>query len=401
MIINKYNWPPNIPEMGDIVKNYIDTGESLSIAGKSGIYEKLEDTFAKLHNRKYGLLVSSGTIALYSAYFAIGLKPGDEVICTVYSYHATATPLLHFGVKIVFCDVESDTGNIDANKIEALITNKTKAIVSNDQWGHPVDKDAILAICRQYNLKYVEDCSHAHFSEYKGRYSGSFGDIACWSFQGNKLLSGGEGGILLTDNQDIYEQAVLLGHNLKRPFSCVKNKEFSEIRRTGYGLKFRMHPIAAVMVYHQLANYCFDWIKNRSEMLNYFQNELEKHTPIQRMAKRNYVTSMGAWYGFKPICDFANIAITRDRLISAMQSKGFDVKVPGSAPLTEYALFDNDKFQILNFEKGAIDKKQFPNAYKYYNSTLSIPTFTFEEDRETIDQYIKGFVDCFKERGLK
>lgn len=400
MNINKFCWPPSTIEIGDVVKEYIDNGESLSIADRSGIYKKLEDKYAQLHDRKYGLLVSSGTMALYSAYFAIGLKPGDEVICTVYSYHATATPLLHLGVKIVFCDVEVDTGNIDVSKIEELITLKTKAIVSNDQWGHPVDKDEIIEICERFNLKYVEDCSHAHFSEYKGKYSGSFGDVACWSFQGNKLLSGGEGGILLTNNESIYEQAVLLGHNLKRPFNCVKNKEYFDIRRTGYGLKLRMHPIAALMVNYQLENYCFDWIRSRKKILNYFQKQLESKTPIKGMVKKEYVTSMGAWYGFKPICDFENIGVTRDDLISYMQEKGFDVKLPGSAPLAEYALFENNKFPILNFKKNGVCKEGYPNAYKYVNSAISIPTFTFDNDKVTIDQYIQGFVAFFMKRGI-
>ena len=256
--LNKFQWPPVIPEMGEVIKQYIDSGQPLSIADCSGVYQELEQSFAKLHGRKYGLVLSSGTMALYSAFFGLDLLPGDDVICTAFSYHATAAPLLHLGVNVVFCDVEPDTGNIDCSKIETLITSKTKAIVTNDQWGHPVDKEAILTICQTHDLKYVEDCSHAHFSEYKNKYVGSFGDVACWSFQGNKLLSAGEGGILLTDDQEIYERAVLLGHNLKRPETEVKNPAYQGLLRTGYGLKLRMHPLAAVMALHQLQNYCFD-----------------------------------------------------------------------------------------------------------------------------------------------
>lgn len=382
--------------MGEIVKNYIDSSKPLSIADRSGIYETLENNFAKLHNRKYALLVSSGTMALYSSFYALGLQPGDEVISTVYTYHATATPLLHLGVNIVFCDVESDTGNIDVTKISDLITPKTRAIITNDQWGHPVDKDAILSICKKHKIRYVEDCSHAHFSEYKGRYSGTFGDIACFSFQGNKLLSGGEGGILLTDDRNLYEQAVLLGHNLKRPFDSVKNKDFFDIRRTGLGLKLRIHPLAALIINHQLEHYCFDWIKSRNKMLKYFNEELKSKTPMVGMIKKEYVTSMGAWYGFKPLVDFKKVGKTRDDLIKYMQPRGFNVKAPGSVPLIDLAIFEKDKFQILNFQKKGVDKNNYPNAHKYYNSALSIPTFTFENDRETINQYVTAFSDFFK-----
>ena len=395
MSLNRFQWPPSIPELGDIVKKYIDTRQPISIADKSGVYKKLEDEFAQLHNRRYALLVSSGTMALYSAYFAINLLPGDEVICTAFSYHATAAPLLHCGVNIVFCDVEADTGNIDVSKIESLITSKTKAVVTNDQWGHPVDKDAVTTLCDKYALKYIEDCSHAHFSEYKGKYVGTFGDAACWSFQGNKLLSGGEGGILLTDDQDIYERAVLLGHNLKRPFTEVSNPLYKELRRTGFGLKLRIHPLAAVIILHQLENYCFEWIKSRKETLEYFESELEKNTPISPMAKRDYVTSMGAWYGFKPRMDFHSAGIDRSAFVNHIQEQELEIKIPGSELMPRYELFNSKNILLHGFPKN-IKQMPYPGADKYIASIISIPTWTFREDRKIIDKYIECFKSFFK-----
>ncbi len=391
----KFQWPPKIEEMGDVIKNYIDSGQSLSIPDASGIYNELESKFATLHNRKYGLVLSSGTMALYSAYFGLNLKEGDEVICTAFSYHATAAPLLHFGVKIVFCDVEEDTGNIDVTKIEELITQKTKAIVTNDQWGHPCDKDEILKICKKYNLKYVEDCSHAHFSQYKGKYSGTFGDVACWSFQGNKLLSGGEGGILLTDDQDIYERAVLLGHNLKRPAQSVKNPSYKPLERTGFGLKLRMHTLSAVMVNHQLDNYCFDWIESRKETLEYFEKRLLEETFLEPMTKKSYVTSMGAWYGFKPKADFKKLGIDRKHMVNWMEEKGFDISLPGSEVIPTYALFSSKDFSIQDFEKH-FESKHYPNAEKYCEKTLSFPTFTFKEF-DVVDKYIDAIKEYYSE----
>ena len=391
MCLKSFQWPPAIPELGDIVKKYIDTRQPISIADRSGVYKELEDEFARLHNRRYALLLSSGTMALYSAYFALDLLPGDEVICTAFSYHATAAPLLHFGVNIVFCDVESDTGNIDVSKIEALITSKTKVVVTNDQWGHPVDKDAITALCVKHGLKYVEDCSHAHFSEYKGQYVGTFGDVACWSFQGNKLLSGGEGGIMLTDDQNIYERAVLLGHNLKRPFTEVSNPLYKGLRRTGFGLKLRIHPLAALIILHQLKNYCFEWIKSRKETLEYFESELKKYTPILPMAKRDYVTSMGAWYGFKPRMDFQSANINRSAFVKRMQEQGLEIKIPGSELMPRYELFNSKDILLHDFSK-KIHQMPYTGADKYIASIISIPTWTFREDRKIIDKYI----ECFK-----
>lgn len=381
--MEKYRWPPLIPEMGDLVKDYIDRGMPLSIPDESGIIHELEINFARLHGRKYGLAVSSGTMALYSAFFALGLIAGDEVICTAFSYHATAAPLLHLGIHIVFCDVDPDTGNIDASMIEPLITTRTKAVITNDQWGHPCDKEAVLAICRRYNLRYVEDCSHAHFAQYKGRYTGTFGDIACWSLQGRKLLSGGEGGILLTDDQDIYERAVLLGHNLKRPAQSVKNDFYRPLDRTGYGLKLRMHPLAALMINHELEHYCFSWIESRKKTLSYFQSRL-KRTLLMPMEIKDYVSSMGAWYGFMPRLAPC-IRPYRQHFVDWMNDKGLQMSIPKSRPIPDYQLFQPDQFKIGTFTKHSVGN--CPNAQNYYQSIVSIPTYTFEE-YDLINRYI-------------
>lgn len=382
--MEKYRWPPYIPEMGDLVKDYIDQGKPLSIPDESGIIHELEYDFAKLHHRKYALAVSSGTMALYSAFFALGLSEEDEVICTAFSYHATAAPLLHFGVKIVFCDVEPDTGNIDTAQIEQLITPKTRAIVTNDQWGHPCDKERVLELCRRHGLRYVEDCSHAHFAQYRGRYVGTFGDVACWSLQGRKLLSGGEGGILLTDDQDLYERAVLLGHNLKRPAQSVKNEIYRPLDRTGYGLKLRMHPLAALMIDHELKNYCFSWIESRARTLEYFQSQLQG-TFLRPMARRDYVTSMGAWYGFMPRLDPA-YKVDREHFIRWMNDQQLQISIPKSRPIPDYALFAPDRFPIGHFTKHPVGT--YLNAQSYYAQIVNIPTFTFEE-YDRINRYIE------------
>lgn len=387
--MKKYKWPPQLPELGDVVKQYVDAGKPLSIPDESGIIRELEHAFAQLHHRKYALAVSSGTMALYSAFFALGLSEADEVICTAFSYHATAAPLLHFGVKIVFCDVEADTGNIDYVQVEQLITSKTKAVITNDQWGHPCDKQKIVELCKKHSLFYVEDCSHAHFAEYCGQYVGTFGDVACWSLQGRKLLSGGEGGILLTDNQDIYERAVLLGHNLKRPMQSVKNDAYKPLDRTGYGLKLRMHPLAALMVHYELTQYCFSWIESRTKTLDYFQQRL-KETFLLPMVQRDYVTSMGAWYGFMPRIP-AECRVDRMHFVRWMQEeKQLQISIPKSRPIPDYALFAPNQFPIGGYTKHSIGT--YPQAQTYYRSIVSIPTFSFEEYAQ-----INAYIDAIQE----
>jgi dTDP-4-amino-4,6-dideoxygalactose transaminase len=320
-----FRWPPRVEGLSKVVADYIESGGMLSIVDRSGVYRQLEDRLCSLMGRKYAILTSSGTMALYSAFFGLDLHPGDEVISTVYSFHATATPLLHLGVRVIFCDVEPDTGNIDASRIRELITKNTRAIVTNHMWGHPVDVAAIQDICRKKELAWVEDCSHAHFSEYRGRFVGAFGDAAVFSLQGNKLLTGGEGGVLLTDRTDLYERATLLGHSLKRSETCVKDPRWQSILHTGFGLKLRMHPLAAVIVLHLLEHHCFDWIASRTETLKRFSDGLAATGKILPMARRDYVTSMGAHYGFKPILDTGSIDISRSRIVEALKAEGADV----------------------------------------------------------------------------
>jgi perosamine synthetase len=390
-----FRWPPHIEGLSTVVADYIESGGKLSIVDRSGVYQQLEDRLCHLMGRKYAILTSSGTMALYSAYFGLDLRPGDEVISTVYSFHATATPLLHFGVKVIFCDVEPDTGNIDPSRIKELITENTRAIVTNHTWGHPVDVSAIQNICREKNLAWVEDCSHAHFSQYQNQFVGSFGDAAIFSLQGNKLLTGGEGGVLLTDRTDIYERATLLGHSLKRSETCVKDPQWQSILHTGFGLKLRMHPLAAVMVQHLLEHHCFDWIAARAQTLKRFSDGLTATGKILPMARRDYVTSMGAHYGFKPRLDPNQIDIPRDKIIEALQAEGVDVTAPGSLPFHRLPLFDPDKNQIGDFIKADNRHRTFPGADAYYDSILSLPTFTFPADWPLVDRYIESFHRVF------
>ena len=386
-----YHWPPEVPDLAGVVSRYIAGGYPLSIVDRSGVYAQLEDRLCELHKRRYAILTSSGTMALYSAFFGLDLKPDDEVISTVYSFHATATPLLHLGVRIVFCDVEPDTGNIDSEIIEGLITDRTKALVTNHMWGHPVDVDTISSVCRKNNLAWVEDCSHAHFSEFNNTRVGTFGDAAVFSLQGNKLLTGGEGGVLLTDNAEIYERATLLGHSLKRSINCVKDPKWSGILRTGFGLKLRMHPLAAVMILHLLENHCFEWIGCRAKTLEYFSKGLAATGKILPMARRDYVTSMGAHYGFKPRANFKGLGIDRQRFITALRAEGVDVSVPGSLPFHRLPVFEPSRYKIGTFSKADNTGRSFEGAERYYGSILSLPTFTFEKDRPMVDKYVEAF----------
>lgn len=394
----QWTWPPRYPGMGELLKRYVDEGEPLSIQGRDGILADCEDALKQVFRRKHAVFCSSGTMALYSAYFAIDLRPGDEVICTTVTYHATAAPALHLGARVILADVEPDTGNIAIESVAAAIGPRTRAVASNAMWGHPVAQDALRALCDQHGLAWIEDVSHAHFAEFRGRPVGSWGDIACASLQGTKLVSGGEGGVLLTDRDDLHDRAVLLGHNLKRSQTCVCDPAYAPIGRTGYGLKFRGHPLAALLIHDQLTNHAARWVAERRDALTRLSLELGKLPGITPPVVHSSTTSMGAWYGYKPHVDAEGLGVPLDRLVLALKAEGLDVDQPGSPPLHTLALFDPHRFPIGAFEKADNRGRAFPGAEAYGKGLLSLPTPTGVRDALILQQLIDGFAKVW--RGL-
>jgi len=177
-----------------------------------GPIAEFERQFAQLTGSSYALAMNSGTAALHSAYFALGVKPGTEVIVPGYTFFATAAPILQCGGRPVFCDVDPETLVADPDDVERRVTLRTRAICVVHLWGNPARMDRFVEIARRHNLGLIEDCSHAHGAVYRGRPVGSWGDIGCFSLQGPKAVSGGEGGIAVTDNPVLFDRMLALGH---------------------------------------------------------------------------------------------------------------------------------------------------------------------------------------------
>lgn len=168
--------------------------------------EEFENKFAKYHSAKYGITCVNGTVALELSLRALGIEPGDEVIVPPYTFIATASSVLMVGAKPIFIDIDPKTYNIDPNKIESAITPKTKAIIPVHIGGCPANMDKILDIAKKYNLKVLEDAAQAHGGEWRGRKVGALGDMGIFSFQSSKNINAGEGGIILTNNEELAER---------------------------------------------------------------------------------------------------------------------------------------------------------------------------------------------------
>ncbi|MDP3954690.1 MAG: DegT/DnrJ/EryC1/StrS family aminotransferase [bacterium] len=226
-----------------------------------------EEKFSKYVGRKFALATSSCTGALHLAYLASGLKKGDEVIVPNITWIASIEPLYYIGASPVFADIEPDTWCMDPKDIERKITKKTKAILVVDLYGHVADMRAILKIAKKYKLKVIEDAAEAVGSEYYGKKAGSFGGVSCFSFHGSKTLVTGEGGMLLTDNENIIKKARYYNDHCKDPKKLFWN--------LGIGYKYKMSNFQAACGLAQLER-VNELVAKKRKIFSWYKKYLSK-----------------------------------------------------------------------------------------------------------------------------
>ena len=215
-----------------------------TFAGGSGPIRELEEGFKQLTGTRFALMVNSGTAALHSAFFAAGAAPGTEVIVPSYTFFASAAPILQCGATPVFCDVDPCTLTADPDDVESKITPRTRAICVVHVWGNPARMEHFEEIARRHQVVLIEDCSHAQGAMYKDRPVGSWGDIGCFSLQGDKAVSGGEAGVVVTSQADIFNRMLALGH-----FGRLhqQTEPGFDLEGFSFGFKYRPHCYAAVL----------------------------------------------------------------------------------------------------------------------------------------------------------
>ena len=176
------------------------------ISSQGTFIEKFEEGFANFCGVQYSSGVCNGTVALHLAMVALGIGAGDEVIVPNFTMISTALSVCYTGAIPVFVEADPKTWNIDVDKIEEKITDKTKAILVAHIFGNPCDMNAVNEIAQKYDLRTIEDAAEAHGAEYKGLKAGALSDIAAFSFYANKNLPTGEGGMVVTQNQELYDK---------------------------------------------------------------------------------------------------------------------------------------------------------------------------------------------------
>jgi len=224
-----------------------------------------EESFAKYIGRKYALATSSCTGALHLAYLSLGLTHDDEVIAPNITWIASVEPLYWMGVKVVYVDIDPKTWCIDPAEIEKKITPKTKAILVVNLYGHVAEMDAILGIAKKYNLKIIEDAAESVGSEYKGKMAGSFGDASCFSFHGSKTMVAGEGGMIVTDDEEVIKKARYYNDHCKDKGKLFWNLEI--------GYKYKMSNFQAACGIAQLLR-IEELIAKKREIFSWYKKRL-------------------------------------------------------------------------------------------------------------------------------
>ncbi|MCW3132482.1 MAG: DegT/DnrJ/EryC1/StrS family aminotransferase [Candidatus Methanospirare jalkutatii] len=256
------------PYIGDEeLKNVIEAVKSGWISSKGKFIEEFEREFAKYCGVKYGVATANGTVALHLALKALGIGKGDEVIVPTLTFVATANAVTYCGAKPVFVDSHPEYWCIDPEKIEEKITPRTKAIIPVHLYGHPCDMDQIMEIARNYSLYVIEDAAEAHGAEYKSKKVGSFGDISCFSFYGNKMITTGEGGMCLTNNEELAERM----RNL-RDHAMSKNRKYWH---ETIGFNYRMTNLQAAVGVAQLKK-LDEFVEKKRQIAKWYAEELKE-----------------------------------------------------------------------------------------------------------------------------
>jgi len=298
----------------DEIQAVVDALRRGEVSGSFGeSIEKFENEFAAFVGCKYGITVNSGSTALQVAVAALELTPGDEILVSSSTNIATALAAVHNDLVPVPVDAEPVTWNLNLDLVEELITPKTKAIIPVHLYGHPVDMDRLMEIARRHNLIVIEDCAESHGATVRGRMTGSFGHMACFSFYANKVITTGEGGMVTTNDPAKAERLRLL-----------RNLGFTtpRFRHEVAGFNFRMPGYVAALGLAQFRK--IKRIVEEKRKIAHLYNEALKTIPgIQMPTELDWATNVYWMYGIVIKPDFG---ISRDQLIEALAERGIQTR---------------------------------------------------------------------------
>lgn len=336
-------------EIGAVIK-VLKSG-SLSLGP---YYKKFEENFAKKIGTKFACAISSGTAGLHLAMIAAGIKEGDEVITSPFSFVASANSILYVGAKPVFADIDPATCNIDPKKIEEKITKRTKAILVVHIFGQTADMDPIKFLAKKHGLKIIEDACESILAEHKGKKAGTFGESAVFAFYPNKQMTTGEGGMLVTNEEKIYKMACSL-----RNQGRSENMQWLDHQFLGYN--YRMNEMSAALGLVQFQK--IDWlVKERVKVAGFYEKHLSKYGDLVRLP---FIGAGNTHTWFVYVVKIKNKKINRDEAIEKLNKDGVSTKP--YLPSIHLFKFYRDRF---GFKPG-----DFPISEEMSRYSLALPFY--------------------------
>jgi len=345
---------------------------------------EFEQAFASFHGARHGIAVTNGTAALEVTMAAIGIGAGDEVIVPDFTFVATASAVLFANALPVLVDVMPDTYCIDPKLAEAAITPRTKAIVAVHMGGHPADLDALTEIAQRHGIALIEDSAHAHASEWRGQKIGTFGLAGTFSFQSSKLMTAGEGGIIIS-NDDVFER------NARSVHDCGRMPGEWFYSHFIYGSNYRLSEWQAAVLSVQLGR-LDEQTRRRHENARLLDRELSKIPGItpQKLDERCTRNGQYAYIFHVDKDEFAGVPV--ERLVAAMNAEG----IPNQAsypPLHELDVFRNGEYRKRLSDPAARQEhaflnNTFPNTLRAAWETVWIPQPVLLGDEEDMREIV-------------
>ncbi|MCS7224512.1 MAG: DegT/DnrJ/EryC1/StrS family aminotransferase [Armatimonadetes bacterium] len=369
---------------------------------KESFVGRFEDAFAAYQHAKWGIAVTNGTQALECALKAAGVEPGDEVVVPALTFVASATAVALVGAIPRIVDVDPATYNISTDAIADQINERTRAIIPVHNGGFPCDMDAINALAEKKGLTVIEDCAHAHGSEYKGRRVGALGHLGAFSFQQFKTLTAGEGGIVLTNDDELAEKAFSFMH-----IGRLSGRPFYEFHRIASNL--RMTEWQGAILLAQLSRFD-EQVEIRERNSQYLAQQLDRLGYLKPLPRDfNVVTRWCFYYWNFKFVPEAWDGVHRDTFLKALRAEG----VPCSVGAHGEPIYRNPVFQRMNFGRTGfpircpccgtwrLDYRQVfcPEAERIYRTeACSFPHALFLGPRDDMDLILEAINKVYRHR---
>jgi len=324
---------------------------------------KFEKALADYCGAKYAVVVASGTAALHAAYYAAGLKDGDEIITSPITFAATSNAALYLNAKPRFVDIEKETGNIDPTLIKEQITDKTKILAPVHYSGHPVDLDRIDAIAKEHGLVVVEDAAHAIGAEYNGKKIGGLSDMTILSFHPVKPMTTGEGGAVLTNNEEFYERLRLF-----RTHGITKSPDSMEAKDQGpwyyemqdLGFNSRITDMQCALGLSQLKK-MDRFVKERRAIAEFYCTAFQDLDEIEITYEKEY--SLSSWHLY-PIRLKGSLTSRRREIFEKLRANKIWCQVH------YIPVYLQPYYRRIGYSEGLC-----PQAEQFYSEEISIPVF--------------------------